>query len=598
VRISTFGTPVVVGALVVAVGAAGYGLGSTTGGGTSTAVLDGASTSDGAAGTEHDHRPPPEKSIGFYVGGELTTDGAPLLGGFGHEPSSHWIDIVPAQDHPEGATVEVGVTDEARLPGELIEIPQAPRTAKYISSTYSEFAGFPPPLTNGGLNEHGVAARDIWSPSRPELVEMTPDPQRGLNYSDLSRIVMERATSAREAVEIVGELIDEHGYATYGGNSHLFADEDEGWVLIDYAGGEGLWAAERLGSDEVRVSYPGYIHDFPVEFEASDDHMASENLVDVALEQGWWDGEGDTLDLQEVYGLPFPGEDVEVEDDAHVGTREPLEREAELLDMAPVSLEDMLALVRDPRWSNDHAGYGHVAQLRGDVHDELRTLWVATTGAVTTPYVPIAIGAEEVPPEFRQHRYLTKDADATFLDADYAAQEATRYATREFKRLMYFTCDRPVDFLHEVTGAIEGFEQELLAEREELEAEALARFEAGDETKARELLTDHVGTRLLESLELGMALTDEVETETRERYGIREPAGEDVEGDTTPPESQPMHGPDRVTCYDPSLDEYPREHGIYTDEDDRRGPPADRPGPPFDPPGPPSDRPPIGREAR
>ena len=35
---------------------------------------------------------------------------------------------------------------------------------------------------------------------------MTPKPQRGLNYSDLSRIAMERARTAREAVEIVGEL--------------------------------------------------------------------------------------------------------------------------------------------------------------------------------------------------------------------------------------------------------------------------------------------------------------------------------------------------------------------------------------------------------
>ena len=33
---------------------------------------------------------------------------------------------------------------------------------------------------------------------------MTPNPQHGVNYSDLSRIVMERAHSAREAVELVG----------------------------------------------------------------------------------------------------------------------------------------------------------------------------------------------------------------------------------------------------------------------------------------------------------------------------------------------------------------------------------------------------------
>jgi dipeptidase len=552
-----FRSPVFVVLLVAAMAGAAVALaGPSAQDATSGAVL-----ADGAT----DDRPAPEKSIGFYVGRDLTADGATLLGGFGHEPSSHWIDIVPAQQHPEGATLEVGVTEEARLSGELIEIPQVSETAKYISSTYSEFAGFPPPLTNGGLNEHGVAARDIWSPSRDELVEMTPDPQRGLNYSDLSRIVMERATSAREAVEITGELIDQHGYATYGGNSHLFADAEEGWVFINYAGGEGLWAAERLGPDDVRVSYPGYIHDFPADVASDDGFLASDNLVEFAVDRGWWDGKGDTLNLQDVYGQPFPGEDVELDEDAHVATREPLEREAELAALKPISLEDMMALVRDPRWSNDHAGYGQVAQLRADVHRELQTLWVATTGAVTTPYVAIPIGAERVPPEFRQHRYMTKDADATFLDADYAAQEATRYAVREFKRLMYYTCDRPLDFLHRVTGVIESFEQELLAERDDLEAEALRLYEAGDDEAARARITDDVERRLLESLQLGMDLTDQVEAETRERYGIRDPEGEPVEGETTPPESQAMHGPDRITCYEPELDEYPREHGIYGD---------------------------------
>src|SRR4029077_19460209 len=84
-------------------------------------------------------------------------------------------------------------TREARYPGNLIKIPQAPVTFKYITMNYSSFAGFPAPLTNGGLNEHHVAGRDIWSPSRKELCAMTPRPQTGLNYSDLSRIALERA---------------------------------------------------------------------------------------------------------------------------------------------------------------------------------------------------------------------------------------------------------------------------------------------------------------------------------------------------------------------------------------------------------------------
>lgn len=196
---------------------------------------------DGSANATEGLRLPSEKSIGFYVGSDLTDDGSTLLGGFGHEPSSHWIEIVPRQQHPEGATTTAGVTEDATIPGELTEIPQAEKTNKYISSFYSEFAGFPPPLTNGGLNEHGLAAQDIWSLSRTELVEMVEEatPQRSPQYSDLSRAAMERAATAREAVEVVGGLMDEHGYSTYGGNSHLFADENEGWVFINFAHPDG-----------------------------------------------------------------------------------------------------------------------------------------------------------------------------------------------------------------------------------------------------------------------------------------------------------------------------------------------------------------------
>lgn len=38
-------------------------------------------------------------SVGLYVGSELTEDGSVILGGYGDEPSSHWIEIIPAMDH-------------------------------------------------------------------------------------------------------------------------------------------------------------------------------------------------------------------------------------------------------------------------------------------------------------------------------------------------------------------------------------------------------------------------------------------------------------------------------------------------------------------
>lgn len=244
-----------------------------------------------------------QASYGIYVGKNCSAEGSVLLGGYGDEPSSHWLEIVSRREHPAGAKIKVGATIKASYPGELIEIPQVRVTAKYITMNYSAFAGFPAPLTNGGLNEYHVAARDIWSPSHDQLRAMTPNPQRGLNYSDLSRIAMERAKTAREAARIVGDLIDQYGYATYGGNSHLFADANEGWVLINFAGGKGLWVAERLGPDAIRVSRPGYIGEVPADYLKHPDFMGSPNLISFAVEQGWFDPkQNQPFNVNKIYG--------------------------------------------------------------------------------------------------------------------------------------------------------------------------------------------------------------------------------------------------------------------------------------------------------
>lgn len=512
--------------------------------------------------------PPPAKSIAVYVGRALTDDGSVLLGGFGHEPSSHWFEITPARTFPPGTTIEVGVTEEARYPGRRIRIPQVERTLRFITTNYSEFAGFPPPLTNGGLNERHVAARDVWSPSRAELRAMTPDPQTGLSYSDLSRIVMERATSAREAVEIVGALVDEYGFATYGGNSHLFADTEEGWVLIDYAGGRGLWAAERLGPDEVRVSYPGYIGDFPVDFEDDPHFMGSTNIVSFAVERGWWDPDGDEpFNLHRVYGEPFPS--APGRDDPHDLFRYPPRLEEEIEAMAPVSLTDMMALVRDPRWSNDGAGYGQVAHLRDGVRPELGTLWMSITGAVASPFVPVPLGAEDVPPEYKQHRYMTSASATDFLDPEFAALEGTTSAFRIHKRLLYHTCAHPEELLKPVTAALEAFEAEVVEEQFETERRIRQLLEERRGDMIPGILTDQASENLLDALDLGERLATGVEVRTRDRFGISLPDVAVAEGGSWRPESEPMTlraGKTYHRCWVEGLDDYPRRHGSYSDQ--------------------------------
>ena len=467
-----------------------------------------------------------QASYAYYVGRDLTEDGSVMLGGTGEEVSSHWLEIVPAQDHPADATITVGVTQDAVIPGELIEIPQVAHTFRYMQMAYTDFEGFPPPLTNGGVNEHQVAVRDVWAPSRQELVDMTPRPQRGLQYSDLARIVMERARTAREGVEIIGDLIAQHGFATYGGNTHLIADPDEGWVVWEFAGGQGLWVAERLGTDDVRVLYPGGIGEIPTDLEHDPDYLASDNFIAFAVQQGWYDpAAGKPFNVQHVYG------DQSIRDyrDPGIKLMSPAAMEAATRAMAPVSEADLMERVRDPRVVDDDSGYGQVVSLRSDLSDpDLIRVWNAPTGSVAAPFNVWWLGVQHVPMEYAQHRYLTKDSASTFLNPDYQMQEATRFAGRTFKRVMYYACADPKRLLPPVTDMLSAFEAETMADLDWVERSALTLIAQGDREAAHQLLTHYAGNRALEALAMGETMAEALDAYTRLIPGRTAPEGSKI----------------------------------------------------------------------
>lgn len=452
-------------------------------------------------------------SYGVYVGKNLTADGSVMLGGAGDEPSSHWLEIVPKKTHAAGETIRVGEDKNARFPGVFTQIPQVPVTARYITMNYSYCCGFDGPLTNGGLNEYGVAVRDIWSPSREELRRMTPNPQHGLNYSDLSRIVMERAHSAREAVQLVGELIAKYGESTYGGNSNLFADANDAWVVIEFAGGKGLWIAERLGPNEVRVSRPGYILDIPLDFQKHPDkYLGSKNFISFAVQEGWYDPHsGKPFNVNEVYGDGM-GRSYEVQ-----AIEGKLRQQA---NAGKITLREFMDTVRNPLLSADRSGYGEVADLRQAVRSsDLHMLWVSATGSITTPFVPYWVGVDKVPPEFGEHRYLTHDESQRFVNNDFEIQEASQFAFRTFKRLMYYTCAKPDKFLPEVTEALTAFENQSMSQSSAIEARAAKLFDIGENAMARDTLTEYSNERAMDALRLGNALLGSIQARYRLLYG-------------------------------------------------------------------------------
>ncbi|MFP4082510.1 MAG: C69 family dipeptidase [Candidatus Aminicenantes bacterium] len=462
----------------------------------------------------------PKHCTGVYVGKNLTADGSVFLAQLGDENSSHWIEVIPRRMWGPEAVLSVGVNVEANFPGIMTEIPQLSETNKYVTVRYSEYKGFPAPLENGGLNEFGVSVVDVWSPSRNELQAMTPKKQKGLSYSDEARAAMERAKSAREAVEIIGQLIDQYGHATFGGNVHMIADAEEGWIMEEFAGGRGLWAAKRLGPDDALVIRPGHIGEFPLNYKDHPDHMGSDNLISFAVEQGWYDPEaGRPFNVSEVYELDWdkeqPGHQRRV--------KSVIQAEQSLIDKAPkVTLGDIVEILRDRRFLNRGTKYGQVAQLRSGIPSELSVLWIAIGPPEASVFIPYYLGITSVPLEYGEHRYLTKgEALRMELSRERQGQETTAYAYRVFDRLFMLVDEHYNEFHPEVVAAFQACENKLLSRQEDVEAIAMQLLKAGKSDLAERFLTYYCKTEAMEGLRLADTLADSIEVRTKLLFGIR-----------------------------------------------------------------------------
>ena len=441
-------------------------------------------------------------SYGIYIGRNHTADGRAYLAGYGDEPSSHWLELNPRARHPAGSTITVGVTPQADMPGRLSDIPQAAETLRNLRVSYSYYLGVPAPLTNGGLNECGVAVRDIWATSRAELIAMTPQDQTGPNYSDLARLVVERARSAREGVELIGQLIATHGYSSYGGNSHMIADPVEAWVVIEFAGGRGLWCAERLGPDSIRASRPGYIGEIPDSPDA--DFLFPPHFFDTAREMGWWSPEGGTFHVNRIYGdgkHRWAGV-AWIEDEMHARAMRP----------EKIGLEDVFWSISTERLTGDTAGYGQVVPLVHPDHDALRMMWHAAVGPVTAPLLPVFLGQQTVPPALCRHRYLTRGESHRFLDRRKEDKgpdtvslvpqgiETGRSAFHDFKRLMHLAFQQPDPILTEVWTHWRAVEAGVNAELSDVLRAAALLLDAGEEALASQVLTEFSHARFARAM--------------------------------------------------------------------------------------------------
>ena len=157
----------------------------------------------------------------------------------------------------------------------LGEIPEAAHTYAYIDSDY------------GVMNEHGLMLGECTNNS-DHLAYMEPGKGHGIFYaSELGRVALERCRTAREAVQLMGSLIDEYGlWAT--AETLLVADKNEGWVLEMQptpSGKGGFWIAQRVPDGEFFVAANQFrIHAIK---ENSPDQIYNPNLPNMLKEAGW-----------------------------------------------------------------------------------------------------------------------------------------------------------------------------------------------------------------------------------------------------------------------------------------------------------------------
>ncbi|MBQ1958088.1 MAG: C69 family dipeptidase, partial [Alistipes sp.] len=80
--------------------------------------------------------------------------------------------------------------------------------------------------TVGNMNEHSLIITETTFGGREELY----DPKGIMDYGSLIYITLQRAKTAREAIEIIVDLANTYGYAS-SGESFSIADTNEAWIM-------------------------------------------------------------------------------------------------------------------------------------------------------------------------------------------------------------------------------------------------------------------------------------------------------------------------------------------------------------------------------
>lgn len=175
------------------------------------------------------------------------------------------MEIIPAADYKPDDMVEISDWN-----GYKGKIPQVPHTYKVV----------------GLINEYQLAIGETTFGGRPELV----NDDGMLHYYPLMRLGLQRAKTAREAIDVMTSLVEEYGYASEG-ESISIADKEEVWLLEIAGTGKGgkgaVWVAIRIPDGMVCAhANMSRIREFPLD--DPENVRYSKNVISFAEEKGYY----------------------------------------------------------------------------------------------------------------------------------------------------------------------------------------------------------------------------------------------------------------------------------------------------------------------
>ena len=147
-------------------------------------------------------------------------------------------------------------------------------TYKYFSTAYP------------CLNEHQLAIGESTFTGRKELQS-----DAGLiDCTALCELMMERCSTARQAIALAGDLLKRYGWNDFG-EALTIADKNEVWHLEIVGPGKGkvgaVWVAQRVPDDHIAVNAnASTIRE--IDLRNKDFFAASDNIFSVAQEMGFW----------------------------------------------------------------------------------------------------------------------------------------------------------------------------------------------------------------------------------------------------------------------------------------------------------------------